>query len=495
MTKIMLINAIESEEYRIAFLKDKLLDGFHIDTITSEQKEGNIYKGVVERIEPTLHACFVNFGSDKNGFLSADSVHPEYFYAAEEIPKDQAVPPIEKVLKKGQELLVEVVKDMPGRKGAQLTTYVSLAGRYLVLTPGKTINGISRKIEDEAERERLKSVMERFKLPEGVGYIVRTVAAGHNKRELSKDLNRLLRMWKDIRQKVHKVPALSLIHKEQDLCLRTIRDYFTSDVSEVVVDDKETYIKIKEYMKIISPRDVSKVKLYKEKHPLFDHYEIEKQIESIYSNRIVLKSGGSIVLNTTEALISIDVNSGRGKIGQKNENMIFKTNRDAAIEVARQLRLRDMGGLIVIDFIDMRDRNHIREVEKLLREELKKDRAKTDTSHISKFGLMELSRQRLRPSIESKSYQPCHFCQGRGMVMSVEAASASLMRRIWMGLSKGDISRVNGILPMDVANYILNRKRKELASLEDRYGVQIIINGDHAIPPGDGKLDFVKREA
>ncbi len=490
----MLINAIESEEYRIALVKNKLLDGFHIDTIISEQKEGNIYKGIVERIEPSLKACFVNFGSDKNGFLPADNIHPEYYDTKAEIPKDQATPPIDKVLKKGQELLVEVVKDMPGRKGAQLTTYLSLAGRYLVLTPGKTINGVSRKIEHEEERERLKSIMARFTLPEGVGYIVRTVAAGHNKRELSKDLNRLLRLWKEIRKRVNKAPALSLIHKEQDLCLRTIRDYYTSDVSEVVVDDKETYVKIKDYMKIISPRDIRKVKFYKEKQPIFDHYGIERQIESIYSNQIPLKAGGYIIFNTTEALISIDVNSGRGKTGQKNESMIFKTNRDAAIEIARQLRLRDLGGLIVIDFIDMRDRNHIREVEKALRDELKKDRAKTDTSHISKFGLLELSRQRLRPSIESKSYQPCNFCQGRGIIISVEAAAVALMRRIWMGISKGDITTVNGLIPMEVANYIQNRKRKDLTSLENRYGVNIIINGDHSLPPGGGKLDFIKEE-
>ena len=494
MTKIMLINGIESEEYRIAFIEDKLLDGFHIDTITSEQIEGNIYKGIVERIESSLQACFVNYGSDKNGFLAADSIHPEYYQNTVEITNNKPIPSIEKVLKKGQELLVEVVKEMPGRKGAQLTTYLSLAGRYLVLTPGKTINGISRKIEDEDERERLKFIMGRFKLPEGVGYIVRTVAAGHNKRELSKDLNRLLRLWKDIRKRVKKAPPFSLIHKEQDLCMRTLRDYFTSDVSEVIVDDKDTYVKIREYMKIISPRDIRKVKLYKAKRPIFDHYDVEKQIESIYSNRILLKSGGSIVFNTTEALISIDVNSGRGRAGQKNESMIFKTNRDAATEIARQLRLRDMGGLIVIDFIDMKDKNHIREVEKTLREELKKDRAKTDTSHISKFGLMELSRQRLRPSIESKSYLTCNFCQGRGMIMSVESAAASIMRRIWKGISKESITKVKGIFPMEVADYIQNRKRKELTSLEKRYGVTIEISGEHSLPPGGEKIDFIKDE-
>jgi ribonuclease E len=265
-------------------------------------------------------------------------------------------------------------------------------------------------------------------------------------------------------------------------------------VSEILVDDRETFNQIKEYMKIISPRDQRRVKLYKGKSPIFDHYKIEEQIESIYSNHVSLKSGGSIIIDTTEALISIDVNSGRGKSGKDNESMVFRTNLEAATEIARQLRLRDMGGLVVIDFIDMKDRNHIREVEKVLREELRKDRAKTDTSHISKFGLLELSRQRLRPSIESKSYQACDYCQGRGVVMSVETAAVSYMRRIWMGVSKGGIHQVNGTLPMEVATYIQNRKRKELAELENRYGISVIVNGDPSLSPGDGRLDFVKEE-
>ncbi|MCK5551518.1 MAG: ribonuclease E/G, partial [Deltaproteobacteria bacterium] len=268
----MLINAVESEELRVAFLKDHMLDGFYIETSIAEQKVGNIYKAVVDRIDKRLQASFVNFGSDKNGFLSADAVHPEYYLKKTPIPKDQNFPPIEKVLKKGQELLVQVTKEMPGRKGAHLTTYISLAGRYLVLTPGRTINGISRQIEDEDERQRLKSIMGRFKLPEEVGYIVRTVAAGHNKKELSKDLNHLLRMWKDIRNRVKKSPPFSLIHKEQDLCFRTLRDYYTSEVSEILVDDKETFKKIKEYMKIISPRHQRRVKLYREKRPIFDQH-------------------------------------------------------------------------------------------------------------------------------------------------------------------------------------------------------------------------------
>jgi len=492
MTTQMLINAVETEEYRVAFVKDGKLDGFYIDTTTAEQRTGNIYKGIVERIEPNLQACFVNFGSHKNGFLPLSDIHPEYYKTEKSLSKDQGLPPIEKVIKKDQEILVEVTKEMPGRKGAHLTTYLSLAGRYLVLTPGRTVNGISRKIEDEEERQRLKGIMEKMKLPEDIGFIVRTVAAGQSKKELSRDLNRLLRLWKNVKSSVKKHSAPSLIHKEQDLCLRTLRDYYNRDVSEIYVADKETFNKIKEYIRIIAPRDQRRVKLYKEKQPIFDHYKIEKTIESIYKNRVSLKSGGSIVIDTTEALISIDVNSGRSKGGKNVEAMVFKTNLEAANEIARQLRLRDIGGLVVIDFIDMKDRKHIREVEKALRDELKKDRAKTDTSHISKFGLMELSRQRLSPSIESKSYHTCEYCQGRGMVMSVESAAVSIMRRIWMGVSKGDIQQVRGILPLEVAAYIQNRKRKELVDLENRYNVMITVQSDPSISPGDSKLNFLK---
>lgn len=494
MTTKMLINAVEPEEYRIAFIKDGLLDGYHIETSTTEQKSGNIYKGVVEHIEPKLQACFINFGADKNGFLPADEIHPEYYQGKETSWEDQPIPSVEKVIRKDQELLVQVTKEMPGRKGAHLTTYVSLAGRYIVLTPGRTVNGVSRKIEDEAERQRLKSIMENLKMPEEIGYIVRTMAAGQNKREISKDLNRLLRIWKNMKGRVRTAPSLSLIYKEQDLYLRTLRDYFSSDVSEILVDDRETYNRIKEYMRIVSPRDHRIVKHYKDKSPIFDKYNVEKQIESIYSNTVPLKSGGSIVIDTTEALISIDVNSGRGKAGKDIETMIFKTNLEAAKELARQLRLRDMGGLVVVDFIDMKDRKHIREVEKVLREELKKDRAKTDTSHLSKFGLMELSRQRIRPSIESRSFQPCKYCHGRGVVISVESAAVSFLRRMWMQASKGDVVQVNGKLSEEVAGYLLNRKRKDLAELESRYGVTIILTGDPSLAPGDGTLDFVEEK-
>jgi ribonuclease E len=490
----MLINAVDPEEYRVAFLKDGTLDAFQIETSAVEQKVGNIYKGVIERIEQRLQACFVNFGSEKNGFLSVHDIHPEYYVIDSSSSGEQGLPPIEKVVRKGEEVLVQVTKEMPGRKGAQMTTYISLAGRFVVLTPGRTLDGVSRMIEDEKERQRLKEVMTQLTLPEDIGYIVRTAATGQSKRELSKDVNRLVRMWKSIRGKVESAPSLSLIHKEQDICLRTLRDNYGSDVSEIIVDDKETYLKIREYMKIISPRDQRKVKLYKDRRPLFDQYDIERQIESIYGNKVHLKSGGSIVITTTEALTAIDVNSGRGLTGEGVEGMIFNTNREAAVEIARQLRLRDIGGLVVIDFIDMRERGHIREVERILRDELKKDRAKVDTAHISKFGLLELSRQRLRASLESRSYQTCQYCNGRGMVLSLESAAISYLRRIWVGASKGDVSRVNANLPVEVANYLLNRKRKELTDIESRYGLTILIHGDASLSPGGGKLDFVRGE-
>jgi len=493
MTTRMLINALESEEYRVAIVKDGKLDGFFIETSTAEQKIGNIYKGVVERVESSLQACFVDIGTNKNGFLQASEIHPEYYLTPVDSSKDQAIPPVKKIVKKGQELLVQVTKEMPGRKGAHLTTYISLASRYLVLTPGgRSGGGVSRKIEDEEERKRLKSIMSQLKLPDEIGYIVRTSAHGQNKREVSRDLNRLLRMWRNIKKRVKKAPPLSLIHKEQDIWLRTLRDYFTSDVTEILVDDRETYGKIKDYMKIISPRYQRRVKLYKEKRPIFENDQIEQQIETIYSNVVPLRSGGSVVIDPTEALISIDVNSGRGRGGKDVEGTAFNTNMEAAIEIARQLRLRDIGGLVVIDFIDMKDKKHIREIERLLREEVKKDRAKMDLSHISKFGLLELSRQRLRPSIESRSYQTCQYCQGRGLVPSVEARSLSFLRRIWMGLAKEGIIQVRGVLPLEVATYLQNKKRKELSELESRYDVSILLEGDPTITPGGGKLEFLE---
>ncbi|SPD72952.1 S1 RNA binding domain protein [uncultured Desulfobacterium sp.] len=491
MSAKMLINAVDADEYRVAIIKDGFLDGYYIETTNAEEKIGNIYKGVVQQIEPSLQACFVDYGSDKNGFLPVNEIHPEYYLDRGDSSKGGGNISIEKLLKKGQELLVQVRREMPGKKGAQLTTYLSFASRYLILMPGGT-GGISKKIEDEEERQRLKSIMSKFRIPEGIGYIVRTAADKMSKKDLLRDLNRLLRMWKKIKQNVKKAPPLTLVHKEQDVCLRTLRDYFTTEITEILVDDRDTYLSVKDYMKIFSPRHQQIIKPYKGKQPLFAHYEIEKQIESIYSRRVQLKSGGSIIIETTEALISIDVNSGRGRGGKDIESTAYNTNVEAAIEIARQLRLRDIGGLLIVDFIDMRDKEHIREIERLMREETKRDRAKIDMSHISKYGLMEMSRQRLRPSLESRSYEMCRHCQGRGLVLSVGPASVSVLRQISTGVSKKGVTQVRGVLPEEVATYLQNRKRRELALLESRYGIDIILQGDSSLSPGAAKLEFVK---
>ena len=492
MATKMLINAVETEEARVALVKDGVLEDFYIETIGEEEKVGNIYKGIIEKVEPSLQACFVNIGLEKNGFLPFNEIHPEYFLR----PLDPERPqPIQTLVKEGQELLVQVTKEMPGRKGHHLTTYLSIASRFLVITPGREGGGISKKIADENERARIKRIMSQFKLPEGVGYIVRTAAEGQSKRELSKDLRRLLRVWTDIKKRVKKAPPLSLIHQEQDVCLRVLRDHFSAEISEVLVDDKETYTKVKNYMKIISPRYQRRVKLYKDKVPIFDKFGVESQIESIFSNRVNLRSGGYITIDPTEALISIDVNSGKGMLGKDLETMAFRTNMEAAREVARQLRLRDLGGLIVVDFIDMKDKRHIREVEKALKEEFKKDKAKIDMSRISKFGLVEISRQRIRPPIESRRYHVCRYCHGRGLVQSVESAAVSVLRRISMGLSREGISAVEGRLPAEVASYLQNRKRRELSELESRYGVEITLEADQSLVPGEAELEFIKQEA
>jgi ribonuclease E len=489
----MLVNAVDPEEYRIAILKDGELDQFYIATSTREEIKGNIYKGTVARIEPSLQAAFINYGADKNGFLPMGEIHPEYFGAHGENSASKAVPKIEDAIKKGDELLVQVTKEREGKKGAYLTTYISIAGRYLVLTPGRPSGGISHKVEDEEERKRLKLIMNELNVPEEIGYIVRTAAVGQKKKIISGELKNLLRLWEDIKKRVEKEPIQSMLYKEEDMGLRTLRDFFSAEVDEIVVDDKETWSQMKEFMKVISPKHLKRVRLYREKTPIFSEYGIEKHLEQIYSNRVPLKSGGSIVIDSTEALISIDVNSGRSTRTKGIEDTAYKTNLEAAREIARQLRLRDIGGLIVIDFIDMKDRKHERDLIKQIKEEMKKDRAKISFSSISKFGLMEISRQRLRPSIESKSYQICEYCQGRGIVRSVEATSVSFLRQIWLGASKDSVVTVTGVLPSKVADYLLNKKRSELADLEERYGVSIEIQGGPGLSPWEGELKFIER--
>jgi ribonuclease E len=489
----MLINAAEREEFRIALVENGNLEEFYVETAARPQLKGNIYKATVANIEKSLGAAFVNYGGDRNGFLQIDEVHPEYYKTYFPGQEEGRHPPIGQALSRNQELLVQVTKESSTRKGVALTTYVSLAGRYLVIMPGSDSRGISRKIESEEERARLKEVMGEAEIPPLIGYIVRTAAQGARKRDIQADLKYLLRLWEDIRKRAQEAPAPSLIYRERDFALRCVRDYFTPDVKEIVVDDKDTYKQVKDFLRIISPRHTGLVRLHKEKKPLFNA-ELEEQIETIYGERVPLKSGGSMVINITEALTSIDVNSGRSTQERHIEETAHRTNLEAAAEAARQLRLRDLGGLIVIDFIDMRERKHMQSVEKAFKAATKGDRARIDLSKLSKFGLMEISRQRLRPAVQFAAYELCPQCQGKGMVKSCEAQAIYILRRLRQELAKDEVGRVEALLPLNVAGWLLNRKREELVKLETRYNSTIVIEGRPEMLPAEAELTFKKRE-
>jgi ribonuclease E len=495
LIKKLLINAVDPEEYRIALIEDGILEEFYIETAAREQVRGNIYKGVVAHIEPALQAAFIDYGAEKNGFLQADEIHPEYYDESEENAEGHRKHlPIQKMIHRGQEILVQVTKEESGSKGVALTTYISLPGRFLVLTPGQPGIGISRKIEDEEERTRLKDILSQSKIPEGIGTIVRTAGSGKIKKEVTKSLESLLRLWEEIKTRAMEQPAPSLVYKEMDLAIRTIRDLFSPDIQEILIDNKEIHKQVRDFLGIIAPRQRNQVKLYKETRPIFSKHQIENQIETIFQNRVKLKSGGHIVIDSTEALVAVDVNSGRSVKERQIEETAFKTNLEAAEEIARQLRLRDLGGLIVIDFIDMKETKHDNEVVKVLKNFLKRDKARTTVSRISKFGLLELSRQRIRPPIQFGTYYTCPTCQGKGQVRSTETLALMYLRKIWLGISKGAIATVNGILPLEVANYLLNRKREDLCRLEERHKVSIIIEGQPHILPEEGKLEFIKKE-
>lgn len=487
----ILINAIDTEECRVAMLdQEGHLKEYYSDSSLRELSLGNIYKGVIQNIEPSLQAAFVSYGHDRNGFLQLGDIHPEYFL---EEPVSKSSLDLKKVLKKGQPILVQVQKEPSEIKGAALTSYISLAGRFVVLTPGRDHVGVSRKIENDKERNRLRKIADTLPVPEGCGYIVRTVAEGHDHDELAADLYQVFNLWEDIRAQARQAQAPSLIYREQDLAVKILRDHLTADVREILVDDPDTFHKVRDYVRSISPQQARQVKLHKEKRPIFARHQLEEQLETIYHSRVKLKNGGSIVITPTEALVSIDVNSGRGAKDGNLEDTALQANLEAADEVARQLRLRDLGGLVVVDFIDMKEEKHRREVEKRLREAMKDDKSKTDFGHISKFGLLELSRQRLRPSIEMGSFVTCPQCRGRGLVKTPENASLGVLRQISHAMAKGGLSAIKVRLNDEVAHYLLNFKRAELVQLEQRHQATVIINGDRHCPPGSWEVEQVKK--
>ena len=478
---------MDPEECRIALVKGGRLENFSIETAAGEITRGNIYKGVVVRVEPSLQAAFIDYGAERNGFLQQDDIHSDYYIDKPGTGKKTARG-IKRLIQRGQELLVQVTKEPILKKGALLTTYISLAGRYVVLMPGGKTSGISRKIEDEPERQRLKEIIDSLKIPEGFSTIVRTAGEHQKKREIAKDIRYLQRLWKNIKKQGISNPAPSIVYKERHLAIRVIRDHFSTDVTEILIDDKNVFRGVKEFMRIISPRHTNIVKLYKDPQPIFSRYEIEDQIASIFARKVSLESGGHIVINPTEALVSVDVNSGKATRKGSMEETAFAINMEASAEIASQLRLRDLGGLIVVDFIDMRDRKHILAVEKAMKQHTKLDKARITLGRISKFGLMEMARQRISASVEYGSFMPCPHCQGRGLVPSAERLALEFLRRLRSETLKENITEVKGIVPTKVASYLLNKKRKEILNVEMERHLTITIEGDPVMQPGESRI-------
>lgn len=493
MKRVMLINAVHPEQKRMAVVEGGKLVEYNIQMAVKEPLTGNIYKGIVMKVERGLQAAFVNYGGKRDGFLPLHDVSPEYFRESEGREGEYHVH--KQALKPGQEVLVQVVREESERKGALLTTYISLPGRYLVLLPNRQSTGISRKIEDEEDRKRLKKIMEQIKIEEGIGFIVRTAGVNRTKQEIYRDYQHLLRLWKELQKRAQNVSAPALIYQESNFGVRSLRDYYTSEVEEILVDEVETFREMREYCKAVMPRVMKLVKLYRDKAPLFDRYNLEDQIRVIYQDRVELKSGGYIVINPTEAMITIDVNSGRASNKRNVEETAFRTNLEAANEIARQLRLRDLGGLIVIDFIDMKDRNHVAEVEKAFKKALSLDRARIQLSRISKFGILELSRQKKQSTIQEISYTTCPYCRGRGVRPSLEYTALSAFRKIESHAVRGDLSFLKVVLPHEVADYLLNQKRTEISRIETDHRVSIHISGSSTIPWDELQIETIKRES
>ena len=493
--KRMLFNATQQEELRVAIVDGQKLIDLDIESSAKEQRKGNIYKGTITRIEPSLEAAFVDYGADRHGFLPFKEVARSYFKPDIEPGRAR----IQDALSEGQELVVQVDKDERGSKGAALTTFVSLAGRYLVLMPNNPRGGgVSRRIEGE-DRAELREALDKLEVPPGMSSIARTAAIGRTAEELAWDLNYLLKLWHAIEEAAHpqyltddggtstearspegverkrKNPAPELIFLESSLVIRAMRDYFNQEIGEILIDTEEIYEQARNFMAAVMPANVNRVKLYRDDIPLFSRFQIEHQIESAYSRQVALPSGGAIVLDHTEALVAVDVNSARATRGADIEQTALNTNLEAAEEIGRQLRLRDLGGLIVIDFIDMESGRNQREVENRLRDALRYDRARVQMGKISRFGLMELSRQRLRPSLGETAHQPCPRCHGTGHIRSIESTALHVLRIIQEEAMKENTASVHAQVPVDVATFLLNEKRNDIHGVEARLKVGILL--------------------
>ncbi len=478
--KRMLINATQSEEVRIALVDGQKLYDLDVETPFHQKKKANIYKGIITRIEPSLEAAFIDYGSERHGFLPFKEVAEEFF------PKENQDkrPSIKDVLKEGQEIIVQVQKEERGNKGAALTTQITLAGPYVVMMPNNPkAGGISRQIEG-ADRSETREALSHIDLPEGAGLIIRTAGVGKSTEELQWSISYLAQLWDAIKTSAKEKSAPFLIHQESDIVILAIRDYLRQDIGEIIIDDMATFHKAKEFIQHVMPQQVFKVKPYQDTTPLFTRFQVESQIETAYTREVKLPSGGEIVIDITEALISIDINSSRSTKGGDIEETAYHTNLEAAFEIARQLRLRDLGGLVVIDFIDMHSNRNQRDVENKMRDAVKTDRARVQIGKISRFGLLEMSRQRLRPSIEESTQMVCPRCKGVGVIRGIESLALSTLRLIEEESMKESTRRVSVQLPVDVASFLLNEKRHQIINIEERHSLHImIIPNEHLATP------------
>ncbi len=516
MKQEMLINVSQPEECRIAIVEDGVLEELYIERAGQDSYVGNIYKGVVVNLEPSIQAAFVDFGVGRNGFLHISDVEPQYFRqggydpeggsssrsggrrnASDEDDEDgggrprnfrtggrpRFKPPIQDILRRGDEVLVQVIKEGIGTKGPTLSTYISIPGRYLVLMPALGRIGVSRKIEDEDVRRRLRSVMVELNPPKGVGFIVRTAGSDRTKRELSRDMAYLLRLWKVIVRRIKKMPGPVDIYEESDMIIRTIRDIFTAEVDTIYIDEPEAYERAKEFLQLVMPRHVNRLQLYEGKEPLFYKYRLDDEIAKMYQREVPLKAGGSIVIDQTEALVAVDVNSGSFRTDDSAEETAYQMNLLAAREIARQIRLRDLGGVIVNDFIDMRKEKHRRGVERALRDSVRRDRARTKILRTSPFGLVEMTRQRIRPSLKRSVFADCPCCRGTGVVKTDESMAIEVMRLLILASQREQIATVKVTVDPEVADYLNNLKRRRIAELESEGGISVQIVAAKGVPP------------
>ncbi len=496
---MMLINVVEEEEARVAVVEENRLEDFYLERTSREQIVGSMFKGKVVSVQPSIEAAFVEFGYERHGFLHASDVKSSLAEGSggkgrkgERDPRGQRS--IAKLLRAGGEVLVQVTKEGIGDKGPALTTYLSLPGRYLVLMPGMSLRGVSRRIQDEEERRRLREILKELDVPPDTGIIVRTAGMGRDRKAFERDLDYLSRLWKTIKRRAAGSAAPALVYRESDQVIRVIRDVFTEDIRRVLVDSPEVFRRVKEFLREVMPHHVRKVRLYEGDEPLFAHYGVEEELEKMHSRTVILPCGGNIVIEQTEALVAVDVNSGRFKKERDAEESAFKINLEAAEEIARQMRLRDLGGVVIVDFIDMEDTSRRARVERTLHEALARDKARFRMLKMSPFCIVEITRQRRRQSLRQSIYIECPTCRGTGQIKSPETIALETIRKVRAGLGRSEVARVEVDVPPAVANYLNNVMRSRLRELEQQTNRQVLIHANPERGPAEQEVVFSRQD-